>query len=131
MGVRYLSLEWIDAVHEGVSASSALADLARELEFGITQVVTGGPEGDVVYHFSVGAGSVEFGPGPAPREDVRLEQSWQTAVAVATEQMGAQDVFIRGHVTVTGDVQKLVASQKVFGPLDEAFAAVRAVTVYE
>ncbi|MEN9792870.1 MAG: hypothetical protein RL330_948 [Actinomycetota bacterium] len=129
--MRYLSLEWIDAVHESVAASTPLRDLARDVEFGITQVVTGGPEGDVVYHFSVGDGSVEFGPGPAPREDVRLEQSWQTAVAVATEQMGAQDVFIRGHVTVTGDVQKLVDSQRVFGPLDEAFAAVRGTTVYE
>lgn len=129
--MRYLSLEWIDAVHESVSSSTALRDLARGIDFGITQVVTGGPEGDVVYHFTVGDGSAEFGPGPAPREDVRLEQSWQTAVDVATERMGAQDVFIRGHVKVTGDVQKLVDSQRVFGPLDEAFAAVRSLTVYE
>ena len=129
--MRYLSLEWIDAVNDAVSGDDTLVEISRSTDFGITQVVTGGPEGDVVYHFTVGDGEVSFGPGPAPREDVRLEQSWETSVAVATGTMSAQELFVKGLVVVSGDVQKLIASQHVFAPLDAAFTAVRASTVHE
>jgi hypothetical protein len=130
MTIRYLSLEWIDAVNGCVSTSESLAQLSRIHDIGVTQVVTDGPEGDVTYHFQVGDGEASFGPGPAPREHVRLEQSWETAVAVATATVPAQDVFIKGLVKVTGDVQRLIATQVVFAALDAAFEQVRIDTEY-
>lgn len=129
--MRYLSLDWIAAVNQHVAASESLAQLSHTHELAVTQVVTDGPEGQVVYHFRVGAGSAEFAPGPAPHEDVRLEQSWQTAVDVATETLPAQEAFINGLVRVTGNIQKLVDNQAVFAALDTAFNGVRADTEYE
>ena len=128
--VRYLSLEWIDALTAEVSASPALAALAGDHDIGVTQVVSDGPEGDVVYHLQVGGGAVSFGAGGALPEHVRMEQSWATAVAVATGAMNAQDAFIGGHIRLTGDQQKLVDSQPVFGALDAVFATVRDRTEY-
>lgn len=128
--MRYLSVDWIDAVHGHVAASESLAQLAKVHDIGVTQVVTDGPEGNVVYHFQVGDGVASFGPGPAPREHVRLEQSWETSVGVATSAIPAQDVFIKGLVKVSGDVQRLIESQVVFAALDAAFEGVRAVTEY-
>jgi putative sterol carrier protein len=128
--VRYLSLDWIDALTAEVAANTTLAELAGTHAIGVTQVVTGGPEGDVVYHLQVGDGSASFGAGAAFPEDVRMEQSWDTAIGVATGTMNAQDAFIGGHIRLTGDQQKLVASQPVFAALDAVFSSVRDRTEY-
>lgn len=128
--VRYLSLRWITALSDAVASSERLAELAQEHRIGVTQVVTDGPEGTVVYHLQVADGTASFGPGPAEPEDVRMEQEWDTAVAVATGELNAQEAFIGGRIRLTGDQQLLLASQPVFGALDEVFGAVGARTDY-
>ncbi|MEL6890719.1 MAG: SCP2 sterol-binding domain-containing protein [Actinomycetota bacterium] len=129
--IRYLSLDWIDALSAEVAASAHLAELAEHHTVGVTQVISDGPEGDVTYHLSVLDGSARFGAGPADPEDVKMEQSWATAVAVATGLLNAQEAFINGHIRLFGDQQKLLDSQPVFGALDAVFAAVRERTRYE
>lgn len=128
--VRYLSLEWIDELRRAVDADERIRELADSHEIGFTQHVTDGPEGTVVYHLQVGDGTASFGAGPADPEHVRMEQSWDTAVAVATGKMNAQDAFINGHIRLQGDQQRLLESQPVFGALDSVFAAVREHTDY-
>ncbi|MFZ9629721.1 MAG: SCP2 sterol-binding domain-containing protein [Ilumatobacteraceae bacterium] len=128
--IRYLSLDWLDALAAEVSASAALQHLAGEHTIGVTQVVTGGPEGDVTYHLQVADGRATFGPGPAEPEDVTMQQSWETAVAVALGRLNAQEAFIKGRILLFGDQQKLIASQPVFGALDAVFGAVRERTDY-
>ena len=128
--VRYLSLEWIDALTEAVASNQAIALLASEHNIGITQTVTGGPEGEVTYHLQVGDGHATFGPGAADPEDVRFEQDWETATAVATDKLNAQQAFITGRIRLYGDQEKLLANTPVFVALDEVFAAVRTFTEY-
>lgn len=128
--VRYLSLEWIDQLTAEVAASAELRSLAADHEIGVTQVVTDGPEGDVVYHLQVGEGAATFGPGAAFPEHVRMQQTWETAVSVATGQLNAQDAFVGGKILLTGDQQKLMSSQPVFRALDAVFATVRERTEY-
>ena len=129
--MRYLSLDWIDAMQAQVAASESLADLASTHSIGVTQVVTDGPEGSVLYHFQVANGIARFASGPAPEEDVRMEQTWETAVGVATGSLPAQEAFIKGHVRISGDTQRLMDAVPVFAALDAAFEAVRAQTTYE
>lgn len=128
--VRYLSLGWIDALSEEVRTSAVLAELARTHTIGVTQVVTDGPEGDVTYHLQVGDGTVAFGAGPAFPEDVCMRQTWETAVAVATGELPAQEAFITGRILLTGDQQALLGAQPVFAALDAAFEKVRERTEY-
>ena len=128
--VRYLSLEWIDALSAEVATSASLTELASSHEVGITQEVNGGPEGKVVYHLQVGDGRAVFGPGAADPEHVRFEQEWDTAVAVATEKLNAQQAFITGRIRLTGDQQKLLESTPVFQALDAVFSTVRERTDY-
>lgn len=129
--MRYLSLDWIDAMSASVAGNTALQSLAADLTFGVTQVVTGGPEGNVLYHLQLSGGTASFGAGPAPAEDIRMEQSWDTAVGVATHRIAAQEVFVQGLVTISGDIQKLMGADPVFAALNDAFAAVRDTTTYE
>ena len=129
--VRYLSLAWIRELTREVADSEQLGELASEHRIGVTQVVTDGPEGDVTYHLQVGDGTATFGAGAADPEDVRMQQDWSTAVAVATGAMNAQEAFITGKILLFGDQQKLMSAQPVFGALDQVFAMVRERTRYE
>ena len=128
--VRYLSLEWIDALAHEVAGSTTLATLAATHTIGVTQVVTDGPEGDVTYHLQVADGAASFGAGAAQPEDVRMEQDWDTAVGVATGEVNAQDAFIGGRIRLIGDQSKLIESQPVFSALDAVFRSVRERTEY-
>jgi hypothetical protein len=128
--VRYLSLDWIDELSRVVADDDQLSELAADHEIGVTQVVTGGPEGDVTYHLQVGDGTARFGTGAAAPEDVRMEQTWETAVAVATGALNAQDAFVNGHIRLFGDQQKLLDNHAVFGALDAVFTDVRQRTDY-
>ncbi len=128
--VRYLSLQWITELSREVAGSEQLARLASTHSIGVTQVVTDEPEGTVTYHLEVGDGEAHFGAGPADPEDVRMEQDWGTAVAVATGELNAQEAFIGGRIRLTGNQQLLLESQPVFGALDAVFTIVRDHTVY-
>ena len=128
--VRYLSLAWIDELTRAVAASERMVEVAGEHRIGVTQVVTDGPEGTVVYHLQVGDGHASFGAGPADPEDVRMEQAWDTAVAVATGELNAQQAFIGGRIKLAGDHQLLLESQPVFGALDAVFTSLRPRTDY-
>jgi putative sterol carrier protein len=126
-----LSLDWIRELTREVANSDALAVLSSEHEIGITQVVTDGPEGDITYHLQVGGGAAHFGAGAADPEHVKMEQSWATAVGVATGAANAQEAFITGQIRLFGDQQALMDAQPVFGALDAIFSSVRERTSYE
>jgi len=128
--VRYLSLDWIEALSHEVAADEQLTELAGDHEVGVTQVVLDGPEGTVVYHLQVGGGQARFGAGPAEPEDLRFEQDWDTAVAVATDQLDAGEAFIGGKIRIVGDHAVLMGAQPVFGALDSVFTSVRDRTDY-
>jgi hypothetical protein len=129
--IRYLSLDWISALSDEVAANDHLREIAVSHRIGVTQVVTNGPEGDITYHLRVGDGEATFGAGPAEPEDVKMQQDWDTAVAVATGELNAQEAFIGGKILLFGDQQRLLDSQPVFGALDAVFASVRERTSYE
>ena len=128
--VRYLSLDWLDELSTRVADDDHLQRLAAEHSIGVTQVVTDGPEGDVTYHLLVRDGIARFGVGAAEPEDVRMQQTWQTAVDVATGRLNAQEAFIKGRILLFGDQQSLIAAQPVFGALDAIFSALRPLTEY-
>ncbi|MBA3400325.1 MAG: SCP2 sterol-binding domain-containing protein [Acidimicrobiia bacterium] len=128
--IRYLSLEWLDELGRAVESHERLGELAQHHEIGVTQIVTDGPEGTVTYHLQVGDGAAVFGSGIADPEHVRMTQSWETAVAVATGELNAQEAFIGGHIILVGDQQRLVDTQEVFAALDSVFSTVREKTDY-
>lgn len=128
--MRYLSLDWIEAVAAEAARSAAVADAAREVDIGVTQVVTDGPEGTVVYSMQAGDGDFTFQPGSAFPEHVRFEQTWETAVGVATGVINAQEAFIQGKILLTGDQQKLMDSSAVFAAMSTVFDEVRERTEY-
>lgn len=130
MKIQYLSDEWIELVGHDVASSAKLQSLGNQHSFGLTQVVTSTPYGEVRYHLQSGNGVVEFSVGDANPENVRFVQSFDTAVAVATGELNAQEAFINGHIRFSGDQQCLIDAQEIFALLDEVFTSVRERTEY-
>lgn len=78
-----------------VEASESLAALAQLHSIGVTQVITDGPEGTVVYHLQVGDGVASFGPGAAPDEHVRMEQTWKLQSALLQNKHQLKSFLLR------------------------------------
>ncbi|MCU1395465.1 MAG: hypothetical protein JWM34_3893 [Ilumatobacteraceae bacterium] len=128
--MRYLSLDWIDAVAAEATASPEVAAAVAETDIGVTQVVTDAPEGVIVYSLQVDADGFHFMAGAAHPEHVRFEQTWETAVGVATGTLNAQEAFIQGRILLTGDQQRLMDNQAIFGAMSTVFDSVRTRTEY-
>lgn len=128
--MRYLSLDWIEAVAAEAAAADTVATAAASCPIGVTQIVTDTPEGTVTYSLQTTGGRLSFVAGAASPEDVRFEQSWETAVRVATGALDAQQAFLQGSILLTGNQQKLMDSQAIFGALGPVFDSVRARTEY-
>ncbi len=125
-----MSADWVQAVSEAVAANTELQKLASIHSVGLTQVVTGTPHGDVVYHLQVGNGVATLVGGEASPEDVRFTEPYDTAVAVATGVLNAQEAFINGHIKFVGDHQKLIDAGDVFAVLNPIFDKIRETTDY-
>ena len=125
-----MSADWVQAVSEAVAANTELQKLASIYSVGLTQVVTGTPHGDVVYHLQVGNGVATLVGGEASPEDVRFTEPYDTAVAVATGVLNAQEAFINGHIKFVGDHQKLIDAGDVFAVLNPIFDKIRETTDY-
>jgi putative sterol carrier protein len=129
--VRYLSLEWIDALNDAVANSATMQEAAATQSIGVTQAVTGTPDGDVSYHLQVSDGRATFGAGPADPEDVRMEQDWDTAVGIALGNLDLEQALFNGRLRFSGDPERLMSARDVFAALNTIFDSVRARTVYE
>lgn len=129
--VRYLSLEWIDALNTAVATSDAMQQAAGSQSIGVTQLVAGTPDGDVSYHLQVADGQARFGAGPADPEDVRMEQDWDTAVGIALGNLDLEQALFNGRLRFSGDPERLMSAREVFAALNAIFDSVRARTVYE
>ena len=115
---------------DAVRSNASLQALAGDHVIGFTQVVTNTPHGDVTYHLQVSNGSLSFGSGEASPEHVRFTESWDTAVAVATGTVNAQEAFIKGAVKFSGNHQLLIDAAELFAELNGVFEQVRARTDY-
>jgi hypothetical protein len=124
----YLSPAWVAALDHAARADPALADAAREVGLVVEQHVTGGPQGDVIYHLVFDHGAVSVASGAAddgPSAVVRFTLDHETALAIARGEGSAQRAFMAGSLQVGGDLRALIDHQAVLSALHDVFAAVR------
>jgi len=72
-------------------------------------VVTGGPDGDIKYHWVLEDGKLlEAALGEADDAEVTLTQSYDDAVRIAKGELDPNAAFMQGRIKVTGNMQKLM-----------------------
>jgi putative sterol carrier protein len=126
---RYLTPEWLDAAQRAVAADTRLADVTKNVELTVQQVVTNGPDGDAAYRVVIDNGHVSVEGGEADAT-ITFVQDWDTAAAINRGDLSAQGAFMTGRIRVRGDLPRLVELGEVFGGVDDVFAGLRARTTY-
>lgn len=127
---RFLSREWIAEADEVAAASPQLAQATASAELVVQQVVTGGPDGEVAYVVSLDRGSVGLRPGLTETPDVTLTVDWDTAVAMSTGALGAQEAFTTGRLQVRGEIGLMLRHGTALTGLNAVFAGLRDRTTY-
>jgi putative sterol carrier protein len=127
---RYLTQEWLDAAQRAGESDAALVDATKDVELTVQQVVTDGPDGDIVYHVAISDGTVRIVTGDASDATVTFIQNWETATAVGRGELSAQGAFMTGRIRVRGDLPKLVEYGNILGGVGDVFAELRTSTTY-
>ena len=119
--VRFLSAEWLTALDE----SARKLEVPDGVDLVVEQVVANPGGGETAYHLVFGSGSVRVRPGRAEAASVAVQQSYETAVALARGELNAQQAMARGELRVSGDVALLSRHGRSLGRLPDLFAELR------
>ena len=102
---KFLSQEYLDVQKKLSEGQPERPGTSARMQY----VVTGGPEGDVKYHWVLEDGKLlEAALGDAPDAEVTLTQSYDDAVKIAKGELDANAAFMQGRIKVTGNMQKLM-----------------------
>ena len=126
MGVKFLSAEWAQAVQDALNANEAFRNSVGSISAKVQQVVTG-PSGETRYWFKVDAGQAALGIGDSKEPvDATINQDYDTAVALAKNELTGMAAYMSGKLRVAGDLMKLMQLQ---GPLGQMPAALQDIDV--
>lgn len=128
----YLSAEWFAELREitGPAAEAGPGGEAGPADVVLRQVVTGTPEGDVIYQVEIRAGHASLVPGASGEADMTFTSDYPTAAAIARGELSTQVALLEGRIRVTGNPAVLATRADSFGHLDPVPAVVRARTTY-
>jgi SCP-2 sterol transfer family protein len=131
---EYLSDAWLDALDRALQASVSVKAVAPLV---VEQVVRGVPQrGEVRYRVWVDAegghaGRIASDEAHDGRPDIRLSTDYTTASAIARGTENAQSALAHGRLQLGGNVDVLTRHAEALATLDDATAALRAVTTYD
>jgi putative sterol carrier protein len=122
MGVKFLSDEWAKSVEDALNSNEQFKSSAGSTAAKIQQVVTT-PEGEKKYWFKLEGGKAELGTGEiSDSVDATISQDYETAVALAKNELTGTAAYMSGKLRVSGDLMKLMQLQ---GPLGQIPAALQ------
>jgi putative sterol carrier protein len=122
MGVKFLTDEWAKSVQDALNSNEQFKTSAGSTAAKIQQVVTT-PEGEKKYWFKLEGGTAELGMGETSDSvDATISQDYETAVALAKNELTGTAAYMSGKLRVSGDLMKLMQLQ---GPLGQIPAALQ------
>ena len=119
MGVQYLSEEWAQQVEAALNSNEAFTRAAGSQTAKIVQVVNG-PDGEKRYWFKLEGGKASLGLGDLEGADATITQDYDTAVALAKNELTGTAAYMSGKIKVSGDLMKLMQLQGPLGQLPNA-----------
>jgi putative sterol carrier protein len=120
VGVKFLSEEWARAVEEALNNNESFKKSAGSQTAKVQQVVTG-PDGEKKYWFKMEGGSVQLGTGEMGESaDATITQDYETAVALAKNELTGTAAYMSGKLKVSGDLMKLMQLQGTLAQLPQA-----------
>jgi putative sterol carrier protein len=125
VSVKFLSDGWAETLKSELNASDEFHQAAAGKQATIQQVITRG-EDEIHYWIVIADGSIDLGTGDAERPDATITQSYDTAVALAKNELSPVSGFMTGKIKVGGNMGLLLSLQ---GILTQLAAAMRSIDV--
>jgi alkyl sulfatase BDS1-like metallo-beta-lactamase superfamily hydrolase len=126
---KFLSQEWHDETRRMAEGQPERPGASARMQY----VVTGGPEGDIRYHWVLEDGKLlESALGDLEDPEITLTQSYDDAVAIQKGDLDASAAFMQGRVKVTGNMAKLMSLLPITGSPEykELQGEIRTITDY-
>ncbi len=111
MPIKFLSPDWATAVQEALNSDPGFRGAIGDAELGLQFHVTDTDEGDLAYYLRSAGGETQLALGELDGADVTLNQTYDTAAAIARGEMNAQAAFMTGKLKVSGNLAKLMMHQ--------------------
>ena len=125
MAVKFLSEEWAQEMTKALSESDEFKSAAANQQAKLQQVVTDIPDGgEGKYYFVLENGNAEVSLGELSDAEATITQNYETAVAIAKQELNAQQAFMQGKLKISGNMMKLMQLQGVFNALPKAVSGV-------
>ena len=126
MAVKFLSEEWAQAITDALNASDDFKSAASNQQAKLQQVVTDTPDGgEVKYYFTLEDGNAQVALGEIADAEATVTQSYDTASAIAQQELNAQNAFMQGKLKVSGNMMKLMQLQGVVNAMPKAVTDVQ------
>ena len=122
MSIRFLSEEWATAVMDAVNGGDEFAQAAGTASARIQQVITKS-DGEVAHYWTVIAdGKIQLGMGDLEHPDATINQSYETAVALARREANPVTAFMMGKIKVDGNMGLLMGLAGALGKLADTMS---------
>jgi putative sterol carrier protein len=121
--VKFLTPEWAEALKTELNGSEAFRSAAAGQEATIQQVITTS-EGVTHYWIKIAEGAIDLGVGDAEAPDATITQSYDTAVALARNELSAVTAFMTGKIKIAGNMGLLLGLQGALAQLPVAMQTI-------
>ena len=122
MGVQFLSEEWAQAVQEALGGNAAFKSAIASQNAKLQQVVTTG-DGETRYWFKLEGGDANLGLGDIDEPNATITQDYDTAVALAKNELTGTAAYMSGKIRISGDLMKIMQLQGALAQMPAALAS--------
>jgi len=116
MPVQFLSAEWTQELEKRLNASEAFKAASASADVTIQNVINT-PDGPKRYWMRFESGSVKLEAGDAEKADATIEQDYETAVALAKNELNPVSAFMTGKIRINGSMMLLMQLQGALSEL--------------
>jgi putative sterol carrier protein len=123
VAVKFLTEEWAQALKEALNADEAFTAAAAATPARLQQVITA-DGADTRYWIVIADGAIDMGVGELPDPDATITQGYESAVALAKNELNPVTAFMTGKIKIAGNMGLLLSLQGALARLPVAMSAI-------
>lgn len=110
MPVQFLSDEWTVELKQRLNESESFRKASAGADATVQNVIAT-PDGQKRYWIKISEGQVDLGAGDAAGADATIEQDYETAAALARNELNPVSAFMTGKIRINGSMMLLMQLQ--------------------
>ena len=123
MAVKFLSEEWAQALKDVLNADEAFTAAAAASPARLQQVITG-DGAETRYWIVITDGAIDMGLGEIDNPEATITQGYESAVALAKNDLNPVTAFMTGKIKIAGNMGLLLSLQGALARLPIAMSTI-------